>query len=71
VAAWRHHQQTTATLGQQRFSDPAAESVYAAIKSLDLASQHQMLRALHVKLHAEDDAMAHRRRPAGKADPRR
>ena len=41
---------------RQRFSDPAVEPVYAAIKSLDGASQHQMLRALHVKLHAEDVA---------------
>jgi hypothetical protein len=41
---------------RQRFSDPAAEPFYAAIKSLDLASQHQPLRALHVKLHAEDVA---------------
>ncbi len=39
---------------RQRFSDPAAEPVYAAIKSLDLASQHQLLRELQVKLHAED-----------------
>jgi hypothetical protein len=39
---------------RERFSDPAAEPVYAAIKSLDAASQHEMLRALQVKLHAED-----------------
>lgn len=42
---------------RERFSDPAAAPVYAAIKSLDLASQHEMLRALHVKLHAEDVAV--------------
>jgi hypothetical protein len=41
---------------RQRFSDPAAEPFYAALKSLDLAGQHQLLRALHVKLHAEDVA---------------
>jgi hypothetical protein len=39
---------------RERFSDPTAEPVYAAIKSLDAASQHQVLRALHVMLHAED-----------------
>jgi hypothetical protein len=52
---------------RQRFSDPAAEPVYAAIKSLDLASQHQMLRALHVKLHAEDDALARLRDASARA----
>jgi hypothetical protein len=41
---------------RQRFFDPAAEPVYAAIKSLDVASQHEMLRELQVKLHAEDVA---------------
>lgn len=41
---------------RHRFSDPAAEPVYAAIKSLDLASQHQLLRELRLKLHAEDVA---------------
>jgi hypothetical protein len=39
---------------RRRFTDPAAGPVYAAIKSLDLASQQDILRRLQVKLHAED-----------------
>jgi hypothetical protein len=42
---------------RQRFTDPAADPVYAAINSLDLASQHDILRQLQVKLHAEDVAV--------------
>jgi hypothetical protein len=40
--------------GDRRFTDSAADPVYAAIKSLDLGSQQEVLRALQVKLHAED-----------------
>jgi hypothetical protein len=42
---------------RQRFSDPAAEPVYAAIKSLNHATQHQLYEALRIKLHAEDVAV--------------
>jgi hypothetical protein len=39
---------------RKRFSDPAAEPVYQGIVSLDPATQHELLRRLQVKLHAED-----------------
>jgi hypothetical protein len=39
---------------RRRFTDPAADPVYAAIKSLDPASQQEMLQRLQEMLHAED-----------------
>lgn len=41
---------------RKHFSDPAADPVYAAIKSLDPASQHQIYELLRTKLVAEDVA---------------
>src|SRR5256885_12262461 len=41
---------------RKHFSDPAADPVYAAIKSLDSASQHQIFELLRTKLVAEDVA---------------